>query len=60
MDEKTEKTAEQLIDLIRVSLEAMSNKLNMRIDHMKKVMGDYLELSSSLSLASVKANLKSV
>jgi len=52
MDEETEERFEE----VRKNIEV----LNKRFDHMKKIIGDYLELSSSLSMSSVKANLKNV
>lgn len=41
-------------------LDLFEKVVNVRIDKLKKVVGDYLELSSNISMASVKANLKSV
>ena len=34
--------------------------INKRIDTLKKVIGDYMELSSSIALSSVKTNLKNL
>jgi len=54
-DEITEMTR-----LIVTKIENLNKNMQVKIDCLKKVIGDYLELSSNLSIATVKANLKSV
>lgn len=56
MDEKTRKELELRMQIIEEELEATNKKF----ETLKKVIGTYLELSSNLSLATVKANLKNV
>lgn len=41
-------------------LDLLEQAINIRFDKLKKVVADYLDLSSNISMASVKANLKSV
>jgi len=48
---------------LKRELEILSEEIiavNKRIDTLKKVIGDYLELSSNLSIAGVKVNLKNI
>lgn len=56
MDEKIQEG----IDKIWSHLEVLDKVVNQRIEKLKKVVGDYLELGSNISMATVKANLKSV
>lgn len=60
MDAETEKELSDLGRLIKAKLDNLEMAMNKRFDAMKKVIGDYLELSSNISIATVKANLKSV
>ena len=48
------------IDEIREHLEMMHQAINKRFENLKKIIGDYLELSSSIAIGSVKTNLKNV
>ena len=63
-----DKEAKQLIDaeiiemtkLFMAKIDNLHDAMMARIDNFKKVIGEYLELSSNLSIATVKANLKNV
>ena len=63
-----EKEVRQAIDdeivemsrLLIAKIDNLHNAMNKRFETLKKVIGDYLDLSSNLSIASVKANLKNV
>lgn len=46
--------------LIKGKLDNLEMAINKRFDAMKKVVGDYLELSSNIAIGSVKNNLKNV
>ena len=50
----------EMTKVIVAKLESLNKNIQVRIDVLKKVIGDYLELSSNLSIATVKANLKNV
>ena len=41
-------------------IEQLGIVMNNRFEHLKKVVADYLEAGSSMAMASVRANLKSV
>ncbi|MBA7678622.1 hypothetical protein ES703_86900 [subsurface metagenome] len=60
MDEETKKELSEWARLIKGKLDNLEEAINLRFENLKKVIGDYLELSSNLSIASVKANLKNV
>ena len=64
MDKETidifQRELEEWTRLINVKIENLHDAINKRFDNLKKVIGDHLELSSNLSIASVKANLKNV
>lgn len=64
MDVKNLTPAQKEIDewarLIKAKLDNLDKAMNIRFENLKKVLGDYLELSSNLSIATVKANLKNV
>ena len=60
MDKEIQKELDEWSRLIKAKLDNLEMAVNKRFDALKKVIGDYLELSSQLSIASVKANLKSV
>ncbi|MBA7576064.1 hypothetical protein ES708_17901 [subsurface metagenome] len=64
MDKETQKYIdEETKDMTREivkNIEDLGKTMAIRFDHMKQVVGDYLELSSNLSIATIKANLKSV
>lgn len=50
----------EITRLLMAKLDNLNKAINIRFENLKKVIGDYLELSSNLSVASVKANLKNV
>lgn len=56
MDKEIEKLKDDILN--RVGL--LEQAINARFDKMKKVIGDYLDLTSNIALASVKTSLKSV
>ena len=60
MDEKTQKELDEWARLIGTKLDNLEQAINKRFDNMKKVVGDYLELSSNIAIGSVKTNLKNV
>jgi len=41
-------------------LKHITEAINLKFESMKKVVGDYLELTSNISLASVKTALKNI
>jgi len=60
MDKETQKEIEEWVRCIKGKLDNLEKAINLRFENLKKVIGDYLELSSNLSITSVKANLKNV
>lgn len=50
----------EAIDEIYLKLDKLAEVVNVRIEKLKKIVGDYLELGANISMATVKANLKSV
>lgn len=58
-EEKIEYDDQVVKDWLK-DLVARINIINERIEHLKKVISDYLEAGSNIALASIKANLKSV
>ena len=56
MDEEFKERFEGIINRI----EQLDKFYCARMEHLKKVIADYLEAGSNIALASVKANLKSV
>ena len=64
MDETTKKLIGAEMDewtrLINAKIENLHQAIDKRFEAMKKVVGDYLELSSNISIGSVKTNLKNV
>ena len=60
MEEEEKKQLQKSLDEIKDMLSHFEQIVNIRIDKLKKVVGDYLEAGSNIALASVKANLKSV
>jgi len=60
MDKETIETMEKLTNAVSERVDKLIELFNVRFENLKKVIGDYLELSSSISLASVKTSLKSV
>ena len=64
MEEVTQKLIGKEMDewvrLIKAKLDNLDKAMNVRFENLKKVIGDYLDLSSSLSIATIKANLKNV
>lgn len=60
MEIETQKEIEEWSRLVVGKLDNLEMKINKRFDAMKKVIGDYLDLSSQMSIATVKANLKNV
>lgn len=55
-----DKEIKEQIETINEKLDQLGTVVNMRIEKLKKVVGDYLELGANISMATVKANLKSV
>ena len=60
MDKEIQKELDDWTRLIKGKLDNLEKAMNIRFENLKKVIGDYLERSSNLSIASVKANLKNV
>ena len=60
MDEETKKELDEWSKLIKAKLDNLEMAVNKKFDSLKKVIGDYLELSSNMGIATIKANLKSV
>ena len=60
ISEVVNKEIDEMTRLIVAKIENLNKAFTVRFDSLKKVIGDYLELSSNLSIATVKANLKSV
>lgn len=60
LEENLTKEITEWTRLIKAKLDGVEKLMNLRFDNLKKVIGDYLELSSNLSITSVKANLKNV
>lgn len=60
MDAETKKEMDEWVRLIKGRLDNLEKAVGLRFDSMAKVISDYLELSSNLSMATVKANLKNV
>jgi len=60
MDKEIQKEMDEWVRLITAKIDNLHEAINKRFEALKKVVGDYLELSSSLSIASVKTSLKSV
>ena len=64
MDAETKEFIEHEISemtrLLKAKLDNLEMAINKRFESFRKVIGDYLELSSSMSISTVKANLKSV
>ena len=60
MDEQTQRELDEWARLIGAKIDNLQAAMDKRFEAMKKVIGDYLELSSNLSITSVKANLKNV
>jgi len=55
-----EKELNEWTKLVGAKIDNLHNAMDKRFENLKKVVGDYLELSSNLSMATIKANLKSV
>ena len=60
MDIKQIKEIDEMTEVLGKKIDALEMAINKRFDNLKRVVGDYLELSSSLSISTIKANLKSV
>ena len=60
MDEQTKKEMDEWVRLMTAKIDNLHMAIDKRFDTLKKVIGDYLELSSNLSISTIKANLKSV
>lgn len=41
-------------------IDELHKAINQRFDNLKKVIGDYLEMSSQMQMSSVKAQLKNI
>ena len=55
-----DKEIKESIKEIYEKLDQLATVVNIRIEKLKNVVGDYLELGSNISMSTVKANLKSV
>lgn len=55
-----DKEIKEQIEAINEKLEHLRTVVNVKFENLKKVVGDYLELGANISMATVKANLKSV
>ena len=60
MDEEEYNEIKDMLLKLENDLKHVLEVTDARFNALKKVIGDYLELSSNLSIASVKANLKNV
>lgn len=60
MDKETIETMEKLTNAVSERVDKLIELFNAKFENLKKVIGDYLELSSNISLASVKTSLKNV
>lgn len=60
MDKEIQEAMNDWVRLIKGKIDTLERTIGLRFDNMKKVVGDHLELSSNLSIATVKANLKNV
>ena len=64
MDKEIKKVIDDEIvgitELLLVKINNLHEAINKRFEALKKVVGDYLELSSNIAIGSVKANLKNV
>ena len=60
MDKEIKKEIDEMTRQLKAKLDNLEAAINRRFENLKKVIGDYLELSSNLSIATVKANLKNV
>ena len=60
MDQETKKEIDEWTRLIGAKIDNLHKAIDLRFEKLKKLVGDYLELSSNLSIATIKANLKSV
>ena len=64
MEKETQEFIEKELNdwtkLVGAKIDNLHNAMDKRFENLKKVVGDYLELSSNLSMATIKANLKSV
>lgn len=60
MDQETKQALDIATEEIIKRLVNLELVMNKRFENLKKVVGDYLELSSNISIATVKANLKNV
>jgi len=50
----------KILDEMAQKLGLLENVVNARIDKLKKIIGDYLDLTANISLSAVKTSLKSV
>lgn len=50
----------KILDEMAQKLGLLEKVINERFEKLKKVIGDYLDLTSNIALASVKTSLKSV
>jgi len=60
MDEKTSDLINKMEGELMEKIDELNKAINARFEHLKKVVADYLEAGSSMAMASVRANLKSV
>lgn len=59
-EEELKKELDEWTRLINGKLGNLERAINLKFDNLKKVIGDYLELSSNISIGTVKANLKTI
>jgi len=64
MDEQTKKIIDdeitETIRLLMAKIDNLHAVMNKRFEGMKKVVADYLELQSQISMATIRANLKNI
>lgn len=60
MTEQENEELAEVINMIMAKISNLAEAQNKKFDTLKKVIGDYLELSSNISIATIKANLKTI
>ena len=60
MDEKTSDLINKMESELMDKIQELASHIDLRIEHLKNVIMNYLEAGSSMSMASVRANLKNV
>ncbi|MBA7680527.1 hypothetical protein ES703_88844 [subsurface metagenome] len=60
MDKKDIEEVKESTARIIQRIDQLKDYMDLRFEKLKNVIGEYLDLSSNISMATVKANLKSV